>query len=138
MDDFLSRLTHIIGDKKPFAWAAGVGINKATFSRIWNEGVPPKANHLAAIAQSTGISIDWLLTGEGPMHRGQATAMSANEGTAAYGLTEEEATLLEIYNDLSDDYKDELITSLKALIDLDQDSKKKRVGLLEKLRKGAS
>ncbi len=128
MDDFLSRLTHIIGDKKPFAWAAGVGINKATFSRIWNEGVPPKANHLAAIAQSTGISIDWLLTGEGPERRDQVSAS---------GLTEEEATLLEIYNDLSDDYKDELITSLKALIDLDQDSKKKRVVLLEKLRKGA-
>ena len=137
MDDFLSRLTHIIGDKKPFAWAAGVGINKATFSRIWNEGVPPKANHLAAIAKSTGVSIDWLLTGEAPMYRGQATAMTANEGTAPYGLTEEERVLLEIYNDLSDEYKDELITSLKALIDLDQDSRKQRVALLEKLRKSA-
>ncbi len=88
------------------------------------------AEHLKNISAKTGIFIDWLLTGKGPMHQNSIVSSS--------GLTEEEATLLEIYNDLSDDYKDELITSLKALIDLDQDSKKKRVALLEKLRKGTA
>ena len=64
----------VIGDEKPFTWAKRIGINGATFSRIWNEGVPPKANHLESIAKITGVSIDWLLTGEGPMMRGEAVS----------------------------------------------------------------
>ncbi len=77
------------------------------------------------ISGAFNVSTDWLMRGVEQTYGDQT------------GLTEEETILLEIYNDLSDDYKDELITSLRALIDLDQDSKKKRVVLLEKLRKGA-
>jgi transcriptional regulator with XRE-family HTH domain len=60
-----ARLKLAIGDEKPFAWAARVGIEKATFSRIWNQGTVPTGPILKKIAQS-GISIDWLLTGKGP------------------------------------------------------------------------
>lgn len=61
-----ARLELAIGDEKPFAWAAKVGIEKATFSRHWNQGTVPTGQILKKIAQ-TGISIDWLLTGKGPM-----------------------------------------------------------------------
>ncbi len=61
-----ARLELAIGDEKPFAWAARVGIEKATFSRYWNQGTVPTGPILKKIAQA-GISIDWLLTGEGSM-----------------------------------------------------------------------
>lgn len=64
---FRSRLERLIGEESPFGWAAKAGIPKATFSRIWNEGAPPKADHLRAIAGYSGVNLNWLLTGEGEM-----------------------------------------------------------------------
>lgn len=65
-EGFLSRLTQLIGDKKPFRWAAEVGISKGAFDRIWNKGTVPSAELLVRIYNATGVSIDWLLTGQGP------------------------------------------------------------------------
>jgi len=65
-EGFLSRLTQLIGDKKPFRWAADVGISKGAFDRIWNKGTVPSAELLVRIHNATGVSIDWLLTGQGP------------------------------------------------------------------------
>ena len=78
---FRERLAALIGDEQPFAWAARVGIPRATFSRVWNEGAPPRAVHLKRIAEATGVSLDWLLTGEGPMYR--EGARGAPEGGRA-------------------------------------------------------
>lgn len=38
---------------------------------MWNDGSIIGSDHLRAVASSTGVSIDWLLTGEGPMMRGE-------------------------------------------------------------------
>jgi phage repressor protein C with HTH and peptisase S24 domain len=65
--DFRNRLEQLIGDESPFRWAANAGIPKASFSRIWNEGAPPKADHLRSIARYSGVNLNWLLTGEGSM-----------------------------------------------------------------------
>jgi transcriptional regulator with XRE-family HTH domain len=56
-----------------------VGINKGTFSRMWKEGAIPKGEHLLRIAKATGASIDWLLTGEGPMMRGEGEVAQGGE-----------------------------------------------------------
>lgn len=61
------RLTILIGKEKPFAWAKRIGIPSATFSRLWNDGVVPKADTLLCIAKAENVSIDWLLTGKGLM-----------------------------------------------------------------------
>jgi phage repressor protein C with HTH and peptisase S24 domain len=51
--------------KEPFAWAKIVGIPSATFNRMWNENSVPKAEYLLSIAETCGVSVDWLLTGKG-------------------------------------------------------------------------
>lgn len=66
---FHARLSAIIGKESPFAWAERIGIPKGTFHRVWNEGTVPGPDHLRRIAEKTGITIDWLLTGDGPMKR---------------------------------------------------------------------
>ncbi len=104
--------------------ASFLDINPSSISLAKRKGVF-HLEWIFRVVQHFHLSFDWLISGEGMMQRDQT------------GLTEEETTLLEIYSDLSDEYKDELITSLKALIDLDQDSKKLRVALLEKLRRAA-
>lgn len=60
---FRDRLAILIGDADPFTWAKRVGIPSSTFDRIWNLGTTPKARHLIRIADSCGVSLDWLLTG---------------------------------------------------------------------------
>jgi hypothetical protein len=64
------RLAMIMGAQadKPFGWAKKIGINGATFNRIWNEGGQLKSDHLILIQKKTNVSIDWLLTGRGPMY----------------------------------------------------------------------
>ena len=68
---FKARLEVLVGEEQPFSWAARLGIAKGSFSRIWNEGVLPRGPTLAKIASATGVSLDWLVRGEGPMRRGE-------------------------------------------------------------------
>lgn len=62
---FKERLAELICTEKPFSWAKRLGISAATFNRMWNDGIPPKASVLILIAKNTGVSLDWLLLGDG-------------------------------------------------------------------------
>jgi len=64
---FIQRIKVLIADEKPYSWAKRLGISQATFNRLWKEGAIPKGDTLLLISEKTGVSIDWLLTGEGPM-----------------------------------------------------------------------
>jgi len=64
--DFKARLQELIGDEKPFPWASRIGLTPGVFNRMWNEGVIPKGDSLALIAEKTGVSLDWLVMGKGP------------------------------------------------------------------------
>lgn len=72
---FHARLAALIGSEKPFVWADRIGISKGAFSRIWNEGTVPGPDHLRRIHEAEGVSLDWLLTGEGPMKRGEGSEL---------------------------------------------------------------
>ena len=85
---FHSRLSAIIGKESPFAWAERIGIPKGTFHRVWKEGTVPGPDHLRRIAEKTGFTVDWLLTGEGPMKRGE-TAAETHEYTVGKDLGED-------------------------------------------------
>lgn len=61
---FHERLKQLVGSEEPFAWAKRIGIPSGTFARIWNGRSIPKAPHLARIRRATGVSLDWLLTGD--------------------------------------------------------------------------
>lgn len=74
---FRERLAELVGEREPFKWAAGVGIPSSTFDRIWNKGTVPTAPHLLRIAQSEGVTVDWLLTGEGPKTLGEVHSLHA-------------------------------------------------------------
>ena len=63
--EFRERLQLLIGEEKPFGWAARVGISKGAFTRIWNEGTMPKPDVLQKIKRHTEASLDWLIDGDG-------------------------------------------------------------------------
>lgn len=72
MTGFRDRLALVIGEEKPFPWADRMGLSPGVFTRMWNDGIPPKAQHLVLIASKENVSIDWLLTGKGEMRPGGA------------------------------------------------------------------
>ncbi|WP_130470047.1 LexA family transcriptional regulator [Candidatus Magnetaquicoccus inordinatus] len=61
-----SRLAKVIGDEDPYPWAERIGIGKSTFAGLWRHGAGPQTKTLLKIAQHTNISLNWLLTGQGP------------------------------------------------------------------------
>lgn len=67
-DGFRNRLGQIVGDKEPWVWAREAGISGSTFDRAWNGGSIPKAETLAKMAVAGGVTIDWLLLGDGSGH----------------------------------------------------------------------
>ncbi|MDD3517506.1 MAG: S24 family peptidase [Chromatiales bacterium] len=71
---FRERLAQLVGTDQPFAWAGRVGISKGAFSRIWRQGTVPGPELLRRIQDATGISLDWLLTGQEPMYPGHRPA----------------------------------------------------------------
>lgn len=88
-ESFYERLVQLVGNEKPFSWANRVGVPSSTFSRMWNEKGIPKADIVVCIAQATGVTTDWLLTGKGPMRLGQKSSIS---GDVKSGGSEESAT----------------------------------------------
>ncbi|MBN2427239.1 MAG: LexA family transcriptional regulator [Deltaproteobacteria bacterium] len=65
--EFRTRLEQLMNGESPFSWAARIGLSKGSFARVWKEGTIPSPNNLRLIADKTGVSIDWLLSGREPM-----------------------------------------------------------------------
>lgn len=99
--EFKERLAELICEEKPFSWAKRLGISAATFNRMWNEGIPPKASVLILIAQNTGVSLDWLLLGEGMKFRKDKRRV--NESTCRDQAGQDDNELNEITNLLSNE-----------------------------------
>lgn len=117
------RLKELIGDERPYPWAERIGISPATFTRMWNEGVPPKADSLIKISEATGVSIDWLLTGQEPMWRADLIAHTKDgkvliaEVKSGYGQAFDKQMMQDIIEAIEeslDDAGEKLIPSEKA------------------------
>jgi len=61
---FAERLLRLIGEEKPFSWAAKNDIAKSSIHNVLKFGRPPGPDQLVKISRATGMSIEWLLTGK--------------------------------------------------------------------------
>ena len=79
---FRARLEQLMEGESPFSWAARIGLSKGAFARVLKEGTIPSPNNLRLIADKTGVSIDWLLSGRGAMMREAAeTSVKSDDFT---------------------------------------------------------
>ena len=67
---FVERLRLLMQGRTEKSFSAQIGINQGTFRR-YLDGSEPSKKFLLAIARGTGVSIGWLVAGEGPMRPGQ-------------------------------------------------------------------
>jgi len=70
--DFTKRLTEVIsivGNKEKLATAAGV--SAVMIGKYERGGSLPAIDKAMSIANAAGVNVAWLITGEGPMRKGQ-------------------------------------------------------------------
>lgn len=63
----LIELREKLGFKHTSAFAEHLGIKRPTLASYENNTYPPSADFLVKVKDKCGVSIDWVLTGEGPM-----------------------------------------------------------------------
>jgi len=78
-EEFWDRLGAVMGNERPFAWAARIGIPKSTFSHCMNCKMILPLKHLLKIVEVTGISLKWLITGEKGGREGPARPLTEDK-----------------------------------------------------------
>lgn len=118
----IDRLKAIISAKSDAELANGFGISPQTLSSWKSRDSVPYAI-CVDFAEARGISLDWLLTGEGPMRRDEAAPLTTTEPPAAPGISPREAAMLELFRSLDEDGQREIqgaAAEKKRLSDLEQ------------------
>lgn len=106
-NNLFQRLDLVIGEKLNGNWAELAritGFNPSTLQGI-KEGKDPRGSTLLRISEALNVSIDWLLTGQGSMHR-NAVAESGEDT-----LSSRHTALLQLFDALEDDQQREILTT---------------------------
>lgn len=61
---FSSNLNNLLGNRKPYRWAAALGLSKSMMTKM-KDGHVPSEEALSHIAYCEGVSLSWLLYGAG-------------------------------------------------------------------------
>jgi transcriptional regulator with XRE-family HTH domain len=88
---FAGRLRALRGDRSKSAFARALGISNPSTYQNYEAGRIPDAQAVQAIATKCGVSIAWLLSGEGPPPAGLASgaALQLRERGAGYAVAGE-------------------------------------------------
>lgn len=73
----ISEISEMMGGRKKAAQSAGVALS--TFHRWLAGDSVPALDSIARLAQSAGVSLDWVATGEGPMQLSKSAAIPNTE-----------------------------------------------------------
>lgn len=75
-DAFVARVKEVIGDRKMTWFASECGVGESTLRNIL-AGAWPRTDILCAIAETGGVTLDWLATGRSPKTRAELKAALA-------------------------------------------------------------
>lgn len=93
-NDFITRLRLAFDNALDVDIARRIGSPQGTVGRWVKEGVLPASTLLIRIREVTGVSLDWLLTGEGPKWKTNRTASDDGPLRLLDELDEQERELL--------------------------------------------
>lgn len=65
---FTGRLTLLMGEEKPYKFALRCGISRTSMKAFLERNTVFTGKNLVKIRKATGVSLDWLLTGDGSMY----------------------------------------------------------------------
>ena len=100
----VDRLQVVFGAKDDTELSRLMGQKRSTVGNWRNRGSIPYSE-CVNVAVERGICLDWLLTGEGPMQRGQSAQATAASSEPA---NPRERAILELYRALDEDAQREI------------------------------
>lgn len=104
-DAIAKRISELLGDKKISWFARECGFGESLLRKYLN-GAQPNALNLAAIADASGVTIDWLVTGRPPKTRAELRELQAGAQSApGADQPADEAELMRTYRTASDSGK---------------------------------
>ncbi|GLK58844.1 MULTISPECIES: helix-turn-helix transcriptional regulator [Azotobacter] len=103
----LARLKMLTGCATDTALASTLGISPQTLSSWKSRDTIPYAL-CVEVADEHGVSLDWLLVGEGAMSRGEVEGAAARESAAVYDISPGEQALLELLRSLGEGDRQEI------------------------------
>lgn len=95
----LDRLQLVFGVKDDSALCLAMGTKRSTVGNWRNRGTIPYSE-CVKVAQEKNLSLDWLLTGEGPMFRGESAAPVPAPSSPAHNPREE--AILALFRSLTE------------------------------------
>jgi hypothetical protein len=100
----LSRMMDFLGVSTDSALARALPVNRQTLAG-WRKRESVPYVECIKLSQERGLSLDWLLTGEGPMLRGQSAQATVASSEPA---NPREQAILELYRALDEDAQREI------------------------------
>lgn len=103
----LDRLSLVLGAKTSQSLAEKLGVSPQTVSS-WKARESVPYAQCVDMAERHNVSLDWLLTGEGPMRRDEAGAKALHEVPAGFAADLREQALLTLWRELDEDAQREI------------------------------
>jgi len=88
VEPFIARLHRVIGDRKPYPWGSSVGLTRGAIHRLLR-GQLPDPERLLPLVRTEGLSLSWLLTGQGTPYVVHVPATDAQGADLVRQLAEE-------------------------------------------------
>lgn len=103
----LDRLQQVYGVKNDNQLGEALQVNRSTLGN-WRSRNTVPYTICVDVCEKCSVSLDWLLTGEGPMRRDEAAPAVAAEAPPAPGISPREAAMLELFRSLDEDGQREI------------------------------
>ncbi|MBX9761582.1 MAG: helix-turn-helix domain containing protein [Pseudomonadaceae bacterium] len=97
----VDRLRAVYGAKDDSELSKAMDQKRSTVGNWRNRGTIPYTE-CVKVAGDKSISLDWLLTGEGPMRRDEAGATALQEAPGGYAADPREQALLALWRELDE------------------------------------
>ena len=133
-DTIAHRIKMLVGDGSVSAFASKCGLLEGSI-RQYLAGSVPGTDKLVAMARGSGVRIEWLATGEGPMRSGEAApAPARSSGIDRDLLAQVHKGIAEVYRSenariSADPLADEVARIYDELVETYSSPEKRLVGL---------
>lgn len=119
-DAVLARIRLALGVDSDSELCRHTGVNRQTLSN-WRSRDSVPYTLCVTLSEDKGISLDWLLTGDGPMLKGGVMEVAQEQA-----LTPRQQAVLGLFNALPDEKQREILSALedkKRMIDMEAEFK---------------
>ena len=112
--DFVSRLKKLIGNESVRSFGRKTGISETQLRKYLSGKSKPGLDNLVSISKVTGVSIEWLATGERTEQKDEITD---------YQPSMQAQKIMELIDTLEPDYRREILLRIEALYQADRNAK---------------